>query len=233
MFGASGTACNRSPAGAQVPAPSAASPTVVTQVADEPGASGDAVAVLAGGCFWCVEAVYEQLAGVKAVVSGYAGGSEDTANYRMVSSGSTKHAEAVLITYDPDVVSYGELLQVFFSTAHDPTQLNRQGNDVGTQYRSAVFYRSDEEREFVQAYIDQLNAAGVFSQPIATTLEPLGDFYVAEDYHQDYAVRNPNAGYIRMVSTPKVEKTRKVFADKLKGAQSADQDQASSTQPEG
>lgn len=173
--------------------------------------------VLAGGCFWCVEAVFEPLKGVDDVVSGYAGDSEQLADYKIVSTGNTQHAEVVRITYDPGVISYGDILKIFFST-HDPTTPNRQGGDVGPQYRSAIFYASDQEREVAQAYIDQLNEAKVFADPIVTTLEPLKQFFEAEAYHQDYARNNPNQGYIRAVAKPKVEKVKKKFKDKLKEA---------------
>lgn len=172
--------------------------------------------VLAGGCFWCVEAVYEELDGVLDVESGYAGGSAETANYSAVSSGQTKHAEVVRITYDPAKITYGTILKVFFTTAHDPTTLNRQGADVGPQYRSAIFYANDEQKQVVADYIKQLNEADVFSDPIVTTLEPLEKYYPAEGYHQDYAKQNPYNPYIQGVSTPKVEKTRKVYSDLLK-----------------
>jgi len=185
---------------------------------DLPQTAGPRDIVLAGGCFWCTEAVYRQIDGVSAVVSGYAGGAAETANYDAVCSGRTGHAEAIRITYDPSRVSYGMLLKVFFATAHDPTQLNRQGNDIGTQYRSAIFYASEEERAVAEAYIAQLDAAKVFPAKIVTTLEKLETFYVAEAYHQDYAARNPYQPYIAAVSAPKVAKTRKVFGSLLKTA---------------
>lgn len=172
--------------------------------------------VLAGGCFWCVEAVYEQLEGIKDVESGYAGGDAATAKYDYVKTGQTKHAEVVRITYDPSVITYGTILKVFFTTAHDPTTLNRQGADVGPQYRSAIFYASDQEKQIAADYIKQLNAADVFRDPIVTTLEPLDAYYPAEDYHQDYAAQNPSNGYIRGVSQPKVEKTKKAYSELLK-----------------
>jgi peptide-methionine (S)-S-oxide reductase len=181
-----------------------------------PPTEGPRDIVLAGGCFWCTEAVFRQIDGVSSVVSGYAGGEAATANYEAVCSGRTGHAEAIRITYDPAKVSYGMLLKVFFATAHDPTQLNRQGNDVGTQYRSAIFHASEEERAAAAAYIALLDAAKVFPAGIATTLEPLKTFYVAEAYHQDYAARNPFQPYITAVSAPKVAKTRKLFAERLK-----------------
>ncbi len=195
--------------GAELPAP--------REDVAEPPAGGEATAVLAGGCFWCVEAVFEQLEGVKDVVSGYAGGTADTADYRSVSSGRTGHAEAVKITYDPSKITYGELLRVFFAT-HDPTTLNRQGPDTGPQYRSAVFYADEQHRRIAQAYIDQLTEAGAFDRPIVTTLEPLTGFYQAEAYHQDYAAENPDQPYIRHHARPKVDKVRKQFGDRIKGA---------------
>lgn len=174
-----------------------------------------ATAVFAGGCFWCTEAVFEQLVGVSDVVSGYSGGDKATANYKAVCEGDTGHAEVIRITYDPSKITYGQLLRVFFAT-HDPTQLNRQGADVGTQYRSAVFYASEEEKRVTEAYIRQLNEAGVYPKPIVTTLEPLTAFYPAEDYHQDYATCNPFQPYIKYNAAPKVEKVRSKFSDLVK-----------------
>lgn len=171
--------------------------------------------VIAGGCFWCVEAVFEELEGVKEAVSGYSGGKKETANYKAVCSGLTKHAEAVQITYDPKKISYEKLLAVHFAT-HDPTQLNRQGNDFGPQYRSAIFYASEDEKKAAAAMIDRLNESGVFPKKIVTTLEPLEAFYVAEAYHQDFVCNNPNQGYVQAVAMPKVEKVRKHFKDDLK-----------------
>lgn len=160
-------------------------------------ADGLASAVFAGGCFWCTEAVFEPVKGVDEVISGYAGGLKDTANYEQVSSGNTKHAEAIKITYDPDKVSYHKLLELFFYVAHDPTDLNRQGNDVGTQYRSAVFYSDEPQKLATEAYIRNLDESGTFDKPIATTLEPLTEFYTAERYHQDYVKLNPTQPYVR------------------------------------
>lgn len=186
-------------------------------VLDEtPSDTGLKQAVLAGGCFWCTEAVYRELRGVVAVVSGYSGGSAKDANYDAVCTGRSAHAEVIQISYDPKLVRFGTLLRVFFSVAHDPTQVNRQGNDVGTQYRSAIFYANDEQAEIARAYIAQLEAAQVFSAPIATRLEPLEAFFDAEPYHQNYAALHPNQGYIAGVSRPKVEKLRAYFADALK-----------------
>ena len=172
--------------------------------------------VLAGGCFWCTEAVYRQLDGVGGVVPGYAGGTEETADYETVCTGRTGHAEAIRITYDPAKVTFGQILKVFFSVAHDPTQLDRQGADRGRQYRSAIFYADPEQRRVADAYMRQLHEAEVFTGPIVTTLEPLEAFYEAETYHHDYAARNPNQGYIAGVSMPKVRKLVKYFPDKLK-----------------
>ena len=186
-------------------------------ITPKPGQT-EAVAVFAGGCFWCTEAVYRELDGVKDVKAGYAGGRAETANYQAVCSGRTGHAEAIEIRYDPSRTSYGELMKIFFSVAHDPTQLNRQGNDMGTQYRSAIFYADDEQKKAAQAYIEQLTKAKVFDDPIVTTLEPLEKFYMAEDYHQDYARLNPNQPYIAHVSMPKVAKFRQYYGDRRKKA---------------
>lgn len=172
--------------------------------------------VLAGGCFWCVEAVYRQLDGVLDVVSGYAGDSARTANYEAVCSGTTNHAEVVKIDYDPAKISLGRILKVFFSAAHDPTQLDRQGNDRGRQYRSAIFPANADQQRVAKAYIDALNAAGTFRSPVVTTIEPLEAFFPAEKYHQDYAARNPYQPYIAGVSMPKVAKVREYFPDQLK-----------------
>lgn len=173
-------------------------------------------AILAGGCFWCVEAVLKELDGVLEVISGYSGGTAQTADYEAVCSGRTGHAEAVQLRFDPSRISYGQLLKVFFSVAHDPTQLNRQGADQGTQYRSAIFYTDDEQKRVAEAYIRQLNEAGAYDAPIVTQVVPLEAFYEAEAYHQDYAARNPMQPYILFTSTPKVSKLRKHFADRLK-----------------
>ena len=172
------------------------------------GQAGQRQAVLAGGCFWCVEAVYKNLDGVSAVESGYAGGSADTADYETVSTGTTNHAESVEVSYDPSRISYGQILKVFFSIAHDPTQLNRQGPDTGRQYRSAIFYADEEQKRIAVAYIDQLNKAGVFDKPIVTEVVPLEAFYQAETYHQDYAAKNPLNPYIVFNAQPKVRKVR-------------------------
>lgn len=172
---------------------------------DAPLAAGkEQVAVFAGGCFWGIEAVFEHTKGVKRVESGYAGGSASTAQYELVGTGRTGHAEAVRIVYDPAQVSYGQLLKVFFSVAHDPTQLNRQGPDSGTQYRSGIFTTSELQKKIATAYIAQLDVAKRYAQPIVTRVEPLKAFYPAEDYHQDYARLNPNQPYIVINDAPKV-----------------------------
>lgn len=178
--------------------------------------TGEQHAVLAGGCFWCIEGVFERLPGVTDVVSGYAGDREELAKYEIVSSGRTRHAEAVQITYDASKISYGQLLKIFFSIAHDPTQLNRQGPDEGVQYRSAIFVTSDEERTVAQAYIKQLDDAKIFPSAIVTTIEPLEKFFVAEQYHQDYARLNPNQPYIVRTAQPKIEKAEKVAKEMSK-----------------
>jgi peptide methionine sulfoxide reductase msrA/msrB len=166
--------------------------------------------VLAGGCFWCVEAVFEEVAGVVEAVSGYAGDSAELANYKAVSSGATRHAEAVKVVYDPARVSLEQILKLHFAT-HDPTTLNRQGNDVGPQYRSAVFYASEEQKAAAEKVIAELTAAGVFPRPIVTTLEPLTAFYPAEEYHQNFVCRNPRQPYVRAVALPKVDKVRSIL----------------------
>src|SRR6266436_4905380 len=189
-------------------------PDPATDIARSAGAEG--VAVLAGGCFWCVEAVYKQLDGVSTVTSGYAGGSADSADYETVSSGRTDHAEAVEVRFDPAKMSFGQILKVFFSIAHDPTTRDRQGPDVGKQYRSAIFYANDAQRHVAEAYIAQIDRAKVFDAPIVTEVKPLDRFYEAEEYHQDYADRNPNQAYIVYNAAPKVQKVRKYFADRVK-----------------
>jgi len=190
-------------------------PDFVTDTEADTAEAGDTL-VLAGGCFWCTEAVYAQLDGVLSVRPGYAGGSAATANYDDVCTGRTGHAEAIEIVFDPGRVTVDRILKIFFSIAHDPTQVNRQGADVGTQYRSAIFYANDSQRRVAERYIAQIDAARVFDAPVATTLEPLEAFYTAEQYHHDYAARNPFQPYIRAVAMPKVDKLRKVHADLLK-----------------
>lgn len=174
-------------------------------------AKGKQRAVFAGGCFWCTEAVFEQLNGVEKVISGYAGGDKASAHYNLVGEGKTEHAEAIEITFDPAKITYGQLLKVFFSTAHDPTTLNRQGPDFGRQYRSAVFYVDAEQKQVTDAYIKQLTDAGSFKKPIVTQVNELKMFYPAEDYHQDFVKLNPRHGYVVVNALPKIEKTRKEF----------------------
>jgi len=207
-------------ADAKPPAPSGD-----TAAATQPARNGDAgeagerqnqrKVVLAGGCFWCVEAVFERIAGVQRVVSGFAGGQASTARYDAVAAGQTQHAESVEITYNPSVVTYGELLQIFFAT-HHPTQLNRQGPDVGTQYRSAIFYANDRQKRIAEQYIAQLNKAKVYHKPIATTLEKLDQFHPAESYHQDYVEKNPGDSYVQQYVPEKLKKLRQQFPDQLK-----------------
>lgn len=174
--------------------------------------SGNQTLILAGGCFWCTEGVFEAMPGVLDVVSGYSGGTSNTANYQAVSLGSTDHAEAIRIIYDPKKTTVGKLLKTFFSIAHDPTQLNRQGPDVGRQYRSAIFYANEEEKRVATAYIKQLTDAKAFGAPIVTTLEPLKAFYVAETYHQDFVQNNPSHPYIVQQAFPKLQKAKAAVA---------------------
>lgn len=178
---------------------------------EAPAVPGEQTAVLAGGCFWGVDAVFKHVQGVSRVVSGYAGGSAATAQYELVSTGTTGHAEAVQITYDPAQVSYSRLLRVFFSVAHDPTELNRQGPDTGTQYRSAIFYATAEQKHTALAYIEQLNTAKVFPAPIVTQVVPLQGFYPAEEYHQNFLSRHPNYPYIVFNDLPKLRALQKQF----------------------
>ncbi|MGZ5163577.1 MAG: peptide-methionine (S)-S-oxide reductase MsrA [Burkholderiales bacterium] len=185
-------------------------PAVDTPLANKPRTE---TAVLAGGCFWGIEAVFEHLKGVTQATSGYSGGSAESAKYEKVSSGSTGHAEAVRVSYDPSRITYGQLLKVFFSVAHNPTELNRQGPDVGTQYRSAIFYGNEEQKKVAQAYIAQLNAAKIFPRAIVTEVAPLKAFYEAEAYHQDYAARNPNQPYIVVHDLPKVANLQRQFPE--------------------
>ncbi|HEX2722825.1 MAG TPA: peptide-methionine (S)-S-oxide reductase MsrA, partial [Gemmatimonadaceae bacterium] len=197
----------------------AAAPSAVpAPVVDNPLASkpGEETAVFAGGCFWGIQAVYQHVKGVKSAVSGYAGGHTASPSYEEVSSGATGHAEAVRVVYDPSKVSYGQLLRVFFAVAHDPTQLNRQGPDVGSQYRSEIFFTNDAQKKIAAAYIGQLGNARVFSRPIVTRVSRLNDFTVAEAYHQNYATLHPNDLYIRINDAPKVENLRKDLKDLYK-----------------
>ncbi len=199
-------ACN---AGDQ-PAANMPSPAVDATLAT---AKGDQTAVVAGGCFWGIQAVFQHVKGVISTTSGYSGGAANTAEYELVSNGDTGHAESVKITYDPSQITYGQLLRVFFSVAHDPTQLNRQGPDTGTQYRSSIFYASAEQQRIAEAYIAQLDKAKVFSRTIVTQVVPLKAFYPAEAYHQDYAAHHPDSPYIVYNDAPKVAHLRQQFPD--------------------
>lgn len=204
---------------ALVAAPSAVpAPLVDNPLAAAPGRE---TAVLAGGCFWGIQAVFQHVKGVQSAVSGYAGGTTASPSYEEVSSGATGHAESVRVVFDPSKVSYGQLLRVYFSVAHDPTQLNRQGPDAGTQYRSEIFYTTEAQKRIAAAYIDQLGKARVFSRPIVTKLEPARTFNVAEDYHQNYATLHPNDLYIRINDAPKVEDLKRNLASLYKPELSA------------
>jgi len=196
--------------------PSAALPAPV-QDAPLAATAGQQTAVVSGGCFWGIQAVFQHVKGVISATSGYSGGSAKTAEYEVVSTGETGHAESVQIVYDPSQITYGELLRVFFSVAHDPTQLNRQGPDEGTQYRSSIFYGNDEQKRIAGAYIAQLDQAKVFSSPIVTKVVPLQAFYPAEAYHQNYAALHPNQPYIRFNDAPKVEHLRQEFPNLYTG----------------
>ena len=180
---------------------------------DAPASDGLQTAVLAGGCFWGIQAVFQHVKGVTQVLSGYSGGAKEVAQYELVSSGRTGHAESVQIKFDPRQVSYGKILQVFFSVAHNPTELNRQGPDTGTQYRSAIFYQDAAQQGVAEKYIAELDKAGVFKRPIVTRLDPLAAFYPAEAYHQDYAIRHPSQPYIAINDLPKVDNLKKLFPD--------------------
>ena len=180
---------------------------------DVPAASGMQTAVIAGGCFWGVQGVYQHTNGVVSAVSGYSGGAKSTANYNAIGSGTTCHAEAVEVKYDPSKISYGKILQIYFSVVHDPTQLNRQGPDSGTQYRSEIFATTPEQKKVAEAYIAQLNAAKVYKKPIATKLGMLQAFYPAEAYHQDYLTLHPKQPYIVYNDLPKIENLKKIFAE--------------------
>jgi peptide-methionine (S)-S-oxide reductase len=183
---------------------------------EKSGPATSEVAVLAGGCFWGVQGVFQHVKGVVGAVSGYAGGDRATAAYEVVSTGSTGHAESVQITFDPRQITYGRLLQIYFSVAHDPTELNRQGPDTGTQYRSAIFPQNDEQARVAKAYIAQLDAAHAFASPIVTTIEPGRSFYPAEEHHQDFLTRHPNYPYIVVNDLPKVENLERLFADRYR-----------------
>lgn len=183
---------------------------------DDKNIKGEQTAALAGGCFWCVEAVFQQIEGVKKVVSGYSGGDAASAHYEIVSTGTTGHAESVQVTFDPRKISYGQILKVFFAVAHDPTQKNRQGPDVGPQYRSAIFYSSPEQKKIAEAYIKQLDQTKVFRSPIVTQVVELKAFYPAEAHHQNFCNRNPRNPYVMGVAAPKVEKVKQKVPELVK-----------------
>jgi len=210
---ASGSGSAHAAAPSAIPAPLLDNPLAASP--------GQETAVFAGGCFWGIQAVYQHVKGVKSAVSGYAGGRTASPSYDEVSGGGTGHAEVVRVVFDPSKISYGQLLRVFFSVAHDPTQLNRQGPDVGTQYRSEIFYTNDAQKRIAAAYIAQLDKAKSFKRPIVTRVSTLGQLTVAEDYHQNYANEHPNQPYIRIHDAPKVEALRKGFAQLYKKELSA------------
>jgi peptide-methionine (S)-S-oxide reductase len=203
----------------QSPLFGAEAPVVIAPPAvDNPKTAGALqTAVLSGGCFWGVQGVYEHVRGVRKVLAGYAGGDRATAQYDTVSSGTTGHAESVKIVFDPAEISYGQILQIAFSVVHDPTQLNRQGPDVGSQYRSSVFYGDDGQKRIAEAYIAQLNQAHAFARPIVTRVDPLKGFYPAEDYHQDYLIHNPTVPYIAYFDIPKIENLKRTFPELYSG----------------
>ena len=201
-------ACNSASAAVAIPNPKLDAQLATTK--------SQQTAVFAGGCFWGIEAVFDQVKGVSKAESGYAGGSADTADYYTVSSGATGHAESVRVTYDASQITYGQLLKVFFSVAHDPTELNRQGPDVGSQYRSAVFFANDEQKRIAESYIKQLDEAKLFSGKIVTQVVPLAAFYAAEDYHQNYLVNHPNEPYIVYNDMPKLVNLRKLLPELCK-----------------
>jgi peptide-methionine (S)-S-oxide reductase len=202
-------ACHASSAAVKLPNP----------VADEPlsKSKGAETVVLAGGCFWGIQAVFEHVKGVSSATAGYSGGSAGTAQYETVSTGQTGHAESVKVVYDPSQVSFGQILKVFFSVAHDPTELNRQGPDEGTQYRSVIFYANEDQRRIAQAYVDQLNGVKVFARPIVTQIAALKAFYPAEGYHQNYAERHPNEPYIAINDLPKLDHLRQTLPELYAG----------------
>jgi peptide-methionine (S)-S-oxide reductase len=198
-------ACHASSAAVKLPNP----------VADEPLSKSKSaeIVVLAGGCFWGIQSVFEHVKGVSSATAGYSGGSASTAQYETVSTGQTGHAESVRVVYDPSQVSFGQILKVFFSVAHDPTELNRQGPDEGTQYRSVIFYSSEDQRRIAQAYVDQLNGVKVFARPIVTQIAALKAFYPAESYHQDYAENHPNEPYIAINDLPKLDHLKQTLPE--------------------
>ncbi len=203
-------ACTGCTAAVKAPVPP---PTEDAALAQSPG---KATAVFAGGCFWGTQSVFERVKGVLSTTAGYSGGSSSNATYEQVNQENTGHAESVKVIYDPSKITYGQLLRIFFSVAHDPTQLNRQGPDVGSSYRSVIFYGNDEQQKISKAYIAQLDAAKIFPKPIVTQVVPLKGFYDAEDYHQDYALHNPNNPYIMVCDRPKIDALKQEFPELFK-----------------
>jgi peptide-methionine (S)-S-oxide reductase len=203
-------ACTGCSAAAKTPIPAATSDSALSQ------SPGKQTAIFAGGCFWGTQSVFERVKGVISTTAGYAGGSAATATYDQVTQENTGHAESVKVVFDPSQITYGQLLRIFFSVAHDPTQLNRQGPDVGSSYRSVIFYTNDEQQKLSKAYIAQLDAAKVFPRPIVTQVVPLKGFYDAESYHQDYALHNPNNPYIMVCDRPKIEALKLEFPELFK-----------------
>lgn len=212
-YAMTGANFNRSTAGSDLAAQIAESKSSLSATSASPRVDGKQIAVFSGGCFWGVEAVFEHVKGVSDATSGYAGGTAETADYETVSSGETKHAESVQVTFDPAQVSYEQLLKVFFAVAHDPTELNRQGPDSGTQYRSAIFYTSDEQKRLAEKTIVELEKAKAYPAPVVTEVAPLNAFYAAEDYHQNYLALHPTQAYIVVNDLPKVENLKRQFAD--------------------
>jgi len=208
LFGLLTAGCGKAAAAVTIPAPN---------TDERSGPGDDRIAVFAGGCFWGVEAVFDHVKGVRKAVSGYAGGAANTAHYEIVEMGRSGHAESVQVTYDPSQISYGQLLQIFFSVAHDPTQLNRQGPDIGPQYRSVIFFASPEQQSIARSYIEQLNNARVFKGRIVTQVVPLQMFYSAEPYHQNYAAYHPNDLYIAINDLPKIGHLREQFPQIYRG----------------
>ncbi len=206
FFGLAATAAGAAEPAFVIPAPAL----------DQSASSHTGTVVLAGGCFWGVQAVFQHTKGVTSAVSGYAGGDKQSAHYEMVGGGRTGHAESVSVTFDPQQISYGKILQIYFSVAHNPTELNRQGPDAGTQYRSAIFYANDEQKKIAGTYIAQLDKAHVFPEPIVTKLEALHGFYPAENYHQDFAVLHPSYPYIVFNDLPKVDNLKRLFASEYR-----------------
>lgn len=210
-----GAACNSSTVSPEKMARVSKAATKPTELEPEAPPAGLAKATFASGCFWCSEAIFQQLKGVSSVVSGYSGGSVKKPSYDEVCTGNSGHAEAIQVTYDPAIVKYQDLLEVFWKT-HDPTTPDRQGYDVGPQYRSVVFYHNDEQKQLSEHYKKKLDASGIFDKPIVTQIVPFTEFYRAEDYHQNYYNQNPQQGYCRVIIGPKLEKLRELFHDKLK-----------------